>query len=76
MKQNVLEKEVPEGTLQIIEFNLQMREQNHRDIFKIAKLANGRTEARTQVLQFLFQFSFSSQMGRYLRTEIVSSMSQ
>lgn len=49
---------MPEGTLQIIEFNLQMREQNHRDIFKIAKLANGRTEARTQVLQFLFSFHF------------------
>lgn len=52
-----------------------MREQNHRDIFKITKLANGRTEAITQVLPFLFQFYFSSQMGRYLRTEIMSSMS-
>lgn len=37
---------MPEGTLQIIKFNLWMREKNCRDLLKIAKLANGRTEAR------------------------------
>lgn len=34
---DILNIEVPEGTLEIIKFNLQMREQNHRDLLKIAK---------------------------------------
>lgn len=59
---------MPEGTLQISKFNLQTREQNHWDLFEIAKWVNGRTEARTHIFQFLpinrkikFRFYFFSQ---------------
>lgn len=67
--QNILWIKLPEGTLQMIKSNVQMRDRNHRDLFKISKPAN----PRTQVFPFRISFCFFSQTERYLRTDIMSS---